>query len=75
MTDDNVKPPILSELLTSEQQDTLASKLVEVMDGGFGEITITIQKGHVRFIRSLVSKEFPANDFTSNNTRRNSGEA
>jgi hypothetical protein len=54
----------LNGLLTTGQQDKLADVLAEIVRSGFGEITITVQKGHVRFIRSTVSIEFPVSERT-----------
>lgn len=50
-------PPTLVDLLTPEQQKILADKLAGVLKDGFGEVTIEVQKGHVRFVRVQSSHD------------------
>jgi hypothetical protein len=52
--------PSLTDLLTQEQQTMLAEKLAQVIESGYGELTVTVQNSHVRFIRVQSSHEMPA---------------
>lgn len=49
--------PKLSDYLTPDQQTVLAEKLAQVIEGGYGELTITVQNSHVRFIRVQSSHD------------------
>jgi hypothetical protein len=49
----------LSDLLTVEQLDLLGTELKRVLDHGFGDVTITVNQGHVRFVRAGFSHELP----------------
>lgn len=51
--------PTLNALLTEEELQVLAQKLNQVLRAGFGEITITVQKHHVRFVKVTSSHELP----------------
>jgi hypothetical protein len=50
----------LSELLTAEQLSLLGAELQRVLEHGFGDVTITVNRGHVRFVRAALSHELPA---------------
>ena len=50
----------LADLLNREQQQVLAQKLHELKQIGFGELTIVIRNGDIRFIQVKSSVELPA---------------
>ena len=47
----------LADLLSREQQQVLAQKLYELKQIGFGELTIVIRNGDIRFIQVKSSVE------------------
>ena len=47
----------LADLLNREQQQVLAQKLHELKQIGFGELTIVIRNGDIRFIQVKSSVE------------------
>ena len=49
------RAPTLSDLLTQGEMAVLAARLASVLDDGYGDVTITIQEGRVRFVRVLSS--------------------
>jgi hypothetical protein len=51
--------PTLDELLSAEQAQLLGAELQRVLDHGFGDVTITVSRGHVRFVRAALSHELP----------------
>ena len=53
------RAPTLSDLLTQSEMAVLAARVASVLDDGFGDVTITIQKGRVRFVR--VSSSYSVN--------------
>jgi len=55
-------PNELTDLLSLKQQDLLAEKLREVIAAGFGEVTIEVVKGRVRFVRMSISEQMPGED-------------
>jgi hypothetical protein len=48
---------LLSDLLTVEQLGLLGVELKRVLEHGFGDVTITVNRGHVRFVRAALSHE------------------
>ncbi len=50
----------LLRLFTPEQLEQIATCARQVMEAGFGEVTITVQQGHPRFIQSTISEELAA---------------
>jgi len=54
-------PPALVDLLTREQQQVLADRLAVVLEEGYGEVTITVHRGHVKFVRILSSYDLTPN--------------
>ena len=47
----------LLRIFTQAQLEQIASCAEQVLVAGFGEVTITFQNGHPRFIQSTISKE------------------
>ena len=45
----------LEELITEKQKTQLAGLLSSIMENGFGELTIVIEKGQVRFFQPQLS--------------------
>ena len=53
----------LVDVLSKAEQRALAYKLWEVMGtSGYGQVTITIEKGHPRRIETTDSETLPRND-------------
>lgn len=49
--------PTLHELLSAEQLSLLGAELQRVLEHGFGNVTITVHRGHVRFVVAALSHE------------------
>lgn len=54
-------PPVvpLDQVLTRQQEELVASRLEGLLAAGFGELVITVRRGHVRFLRVIRSEPFP----------------
>lgn len=72
-------PPVLplDQVLTRQQEELVASRLEGLLAAGFGELVITVQNGHVRFLWVTTSETFPAGegggDFLPDGARRPGG--
>ena len=62
MANDTDQAPALSILLTADQMLLLGTELQRVLEHGFGDVMITVNRGHVRFVRATLSHELPNGD-------------
>lgn len=54
--------PTLEDILTDKQRSELANNLVQVLNVGYGELTIAVRGGRIRFMRVELSHEFSAKE-------------
>ena len=53
------KPIELTDNMSEEQIDLLARRLQDVIDHGYGEVIITVTKGHVDQCIHQLGEKFP----------------
>lgn len=49
--------PTMEQILSEEQQRALADRLSALMSAGYGELTIVVRAGKVRFLRLVTSQQ------------------